>query len=109
MKVCLVSDWLMSSNVADTSDCGLMADKCCKTINRLIQRFYEDSYQNNQTLVGGACGTCNFSWSILLFGGRHICIVVHVVHMCVCGAWCLMVHVVHTIFITSYTFYNFCL
>ena len=47
-------------------------------------------------VFAGACGTYNFSWCILLFGGTHICIVVHVVHMCVCGAWwCLVVHVVN--------------
>ena len=53
MKVFLVSDWFLSSNGVDTSDCGRKADKSCKTIDQLMQRFYEDSYQINQTLSLG--------------------------------------------------------
>ena len=46
-----VPGWFLSSNGMDTPTCGNNKSNACKTLDRLLERFYNTSYKINQTLI----------------------------------------------------------
>ena len=46
----MVSDWYLSSDGHDTSSCGDSASDACRTLDWLLDRFYQTSYKINPIL-----------------------------------------------------------
>ena len=46
-----VSGWFLSQNGTDSPTCGNNQSNACKTLDQLLERFYNASYKKNQTLV----------------------------------------------------------
>ena len=42
--------WYLSSDGSDTAGCGLSVERSCKSLDWLLERFYNTSYKINERL-----------------------------------------------------------